>query len=335
VFLGVDTRDGNRLVAVKQIALAGLEEQRRIRVQQCYAREVSVLNWLRHPHVPRLLAAFQEGEDLYLVMEYIAGVTLADYCRQRGGHLSLAEVLAIGIALACILEDLHAMEPAALLFRDLKPENVLITPGGTLYLVDFGNSCWYIAGHEQTRSVFGTPGYQAPEQHGGLTSPTTDIYGLGALLHWLLTGDDLHETPFTRPPLGWQWHPLFACFERLLVAMTALEEWRRPRSIQQVRCALQTIATQDRGVFPAISPHAPLTCGTYHPRVQIPPFPAQHAGAPGHVPVRRQGTCTRGGEGDHALAIAALVGCARRVVTALAWWQTTHRQGEVHLAHYT
>jgi serine/threonine-protein kinase len=100
-----------------------------------------------------------------------------------------------------VLEYLHGRSPPVV-FRDLKPGNVMLTPTSEVKLIDFGIARFFKPGQARDTVNLGTPGYAAPEQYGSLsqTDPRSDIYGLGALLHQMVTGHDPTTTPFNLPP---------------------------------------------------------------------------------------------------------------------------------------
>src|SRR5205823_7485733 len=111
-------------------------------------------------------------------------------------RLLLSEVLNIGIQLCTVLHYLHSQQPA-IVFRDLKPANIMRTSTGQLYLIDFGIARYFKPGQAKDTVALGSPGYAAPEQYGkAQTTPRADIYSLGAVLHQLLTTRDPSEAPF-------------------------------------------------------------------------------------------------------------------------------------------
>src|SRR6266700_3284006 len=186
-----DTWSGNRLLAMKEINLSVLTTQEALEATNAFNREVSLLSNLTHPNLPRIYDHFTDREHWYLVMDFIEGETLEQYLdRKLNGCLPLAEVLAIGIQLCTVLNYLHTREPA-IIFRDLKPANVMRTPSGHLYLIDFGIARHFKPGQTADTIALGSPGYAAREQYSKAqtqTTPRSDIYSLGATLHQLLTG---------------------------------------------------------------------------------------------------------------------------------------------------
>jgi len=115
---------------------------------------------------------------------------------QGSGCLPVELVLAIGIRLCTVLDYLHTREPP-IIYRDLKPANIILTANSGLCLIDFGVAHHLKPGKAKDTILFGSPGYAAPEQYGrAQTTPQSDIYSLGAMLHQMLAGLDPSQTPF-------------------------------------------------------------------------------------------------------------------------------------------
>jgi protein kinase-like protein/WD40 domain-containing protein len=201
-----------------------------------------LLSGLAHPNLPHIHQHFADAEHWYLVMDFINGETLEDYLGHvTGGHLPLEEVLSIGIQLCSVLWYLHAQQPP-IIFRDVKPANVMRTASGKVYLIDFGIARRFRPGQRRDTAVLGSPGYAPPEQYGtAQTSERSDIYSLGATLHCLLTGNDPEEaTSGGSLPAGRDQEAV-AALQRLLGQMLAQDADRRPPSMQAVRKALRRI----------------------------------------------------------------------------------------------
>src|SRR2546426_4297604 len=133
VYKARDIQSGDRLVALKEVSLLGLHPQAMIEATSAFQREVSVLSRLDHPHLPRLYEHFQTPGHWYLVMDFIAGETLEEYqSKAPDRRLLLSEVLDIGIQLCTVLHYLHSQQPV-IVFRDLKPANIMRTSTVRLY----------------------------------------------------------------------------------------------------------------------------------------------------------------------------------------------------------
>ncbi|MDQ2887349.1 MAG: serine/threonine protein kinase, partial [Chloroflexota bacterium] len=203
-----------------------------------YEREVQLLAKLAHPRLPRLYDAFSTPGHCYLARDFIAGETLEQYLEAMpDGRLPWQEVLSIGVQLCDVLDYLHAQEPP-IVFRDLKPANVIRARDGNLTLIDFGIARHFKAGQAKDTGVFGSPGYAAPEQYGrAQTTPQTDLYSLGVLLHQLLTGLDPAQTPF-RFALDAS-HA--SSLRSLLSQLVELDARQRPASAALVQQQLQSL----------------------------------------------------------------------------------------------
>ncbi len=243
VYRAEDMHDGGNIVAVKQIDLRGLTPQETIEATDAFNREVSLLSNLSHPNLPRTYDSFTDPEHWYLVMDFIEGETLESYLEAKGVYYTapLDEVLRLGIQLCTVLGYLHTREPV-IIFRDLKPANIMRTPTGKLYLIDFGIARSFKPGKLKDTIPFGSPGYAAPEQYGkAQTTPRADIYSLGALMHMLLTGNDPVDNPFHFAPLRIYGSPGLADLETLILRMVHIDVERRPANVIEVHDDLQRI----------------------------------------------------------------------------------------------
>jgi len=256
VYKARDIESGDRLVAIKEVRLQGLHPQAMLEATTTFQREVSVLSHLDHPNLPRVYEHFQTPGQWYLVMDFIAGETLEQYqSKTLHGRLLLSEVLDMGIQLCVVLDYLHSRHPP-IVFRDLKPANIMRTPTGQLYLIDFGIARYFKPGQAKDTVALGSLGYAAPEQYGrAQTTPRADIYSLGAVLHQLLTARDPSEAPFCFIPLRpkSQSDPgslttsmvdvLVNKLETLITSMLDMDVHKRPADIACVKQELQEIST--------------------------------------------------------------------------------------------
>ncbi len=251
VFKAQDTLSQYKIVAIKEISLTGLQQQEVLDATSSFNREVQVLSDIHHPGLPRLYDYFTDTEHWYLVMDFIEGETLERHLEQTiGGHfLRLIDVLRVGIQLCTVLDYMHTHRPP-IIFRDLKPSNVMLIPNGSIRLIDFGIARYFKPGQFRDTMAFGSPGYAAPEQYGkAQTTPYADIYSLGALLHQMLTGNDPTEIPFRFMPLHtFNLHYpqafLLNLLDRLLMQMVDLDPNKRPGSMALVKQQLEYIAQQ-------------------------------------------------------------------------------------------
>ncbi|HXR64878.1 MAG TPA: serine/threonine-protein kinase, partial [Ktedonobacteraceae bacterium] len=283
VYKARDTHEHARLVAVKQINLKGLSSQEIIEATDAFNREAEILTSLSHPLLPRIYDRFSDSEHWYLVMNFIEGQTLDDYLEQqvvralpsRRG-LSLDETLAIGLHLCDVLRYLHTQQPPVI-FRDLKPGNIMRETRGDLYLIDFGIARRFKPGQAKDTIPFGSPGFAAPEQYGrAQTTPQADIYSLGALFYCLISGDDPSEHPFQFPPLHLPGTEGLRELEALFSRMVALEPARRPADVRVVRAELQRI----QRLRPQVNQRARIWTP---PQGQTPQFAATGSGGQQHI----------------------------------------------------
>ena len=251
VFKAQDTLSHNKILAIKEISLTGLQQQEVLDATASFNREVQVLSDLHHPGLPKLYDYFTDTEHWYLVMDFIEGETLERHLEQTigGQFLHLLDVLRVGIQLCIVLDYMHTHQPP-IIFRDLKPSNVMLLPNGNIRLIDFGIARYFKPGQFRDTMAFGSPGYAAPEQYGKTqTTPYADIYSLGALLHQMLTGNDPTEAPFRFQPLHIYnlHHPqtdALHLLDRLLMQMVDLDPDNRPGSMALVKQQLEYIAEQ-------------------------------------------------------------------------------------------
>ena len=228
-------------VAIKQINLDTLRPREMIEATDAYNREVRYLSRLRHISLPRMYDAFTDTDHWYIVMDFIDGVTLEETLQKtRRKRLSTSKVLQIGLLLCDVLGYLHAQQPSVI-FRDVKPANVMQTRTGHLYLIDFGIARHYAPGRNRDTGPLGTPGYAAPEQYGrAQTTVQTDIYGLGATLQTLLTGQEPTLINRTRRKKLFQ-SKIKQQFQQLLQQMLELDASLRPQTMEEVRQQLQQL----------------------------------------------------------------------------------------------
>jgi len=256
VYKARDTQSKDRLVAIKEVSLLGLYPKAMIEATTSFQREVSVLSKLDHPNLPRVYEHFQNPRYWYVVMDFIAGETLEDYqSKAPNKRLLLSEVLDIGLQLCIVLDYLHSQQPP-IVFRDLKPANIIRTPTGKIYLIDFGIARYFKPGQAKDTVALGSLGYAAPEQYGkAQTTPRADIYSLGAVLHQLLTAKDPSDAPFRFLPLRPKSHSepgsltssmvdvLVNKFELLITSMLDMDVNKRPLDVAYVQQELHVMST--------------------------------------------------------------------------------------------
>ncbi len=299
VYRAKDRQEGGRDVAIKRISLQGLNAEETIEATSTFHREVSVLSTLIHPQIPHLYDHFNDQHHWYLVLEYIEGQTLEALLAMRetsGKPLRIDEILAIALQLCTVLDYLHSCQPP-IVFRDLKPGTILLTSHGKLYLIDFGIARRYQPGQTRDTQRFGSPGYAAPEQYGrAQTTPQADIYSLGALLRFLLSGQDPADGPLVLPPLRLNGQQGLATLELLVAQMLSPSPSERPAGARAVAEILDQIKQQVGAgrIWPPPSPQAsPLSDG---PQLQMQvPHPTGPAWTSPVLPHSHPGRLTRRG----------------------------------------
>jgi formylglycine-generating enzyme required for sulfatase activity/predicted Ser/Thr protein kinase len=210
----------NRFVAIKELRIdPGSSPQIRAQVQQQFLQEAQVLANMNHPNLPRVTDYFTVGPAEYLVMDFIEGRNLSGLLTQGGGRpFDEAQVLNWARQMFDALAYCHAR---GVIHRDIKPQNLIVTPDGRVVLVDFGLAKVYTGTDMRTKTAvrgLGTPEYAPPEQYdsiAGHTDARSDIYALGATLYHLLTGQPPptatqrahNPASFVLPPT---WHTLIS-----------------------------------------------------------------------------------------------------------------------------
>ncbi|MGA7194277.1 MAG: PQQ-binding-like beta-propeller repeat protein [Anaerolineales bacterium] len=191
-----------KLVAVKEMINNAPDPLTRQTIIHNFEREANLLATLNHPSIPRIYDYFSEEDRSYLVLEFVHGKDLESIISDTGGFLAEDQILTWGIQLCDVLSFLHSHKPDPIVFRDMKPSNIMINSNGDVILVDFGIAKTFQVGQKGT--MIGTEGYSPPEQYRGEASPLADIYALGATLHHALTRRD----PRLEPPFSFGERPI-------------------------------------------------------------------------------------------------------------------------------
>ncbi|MHB2018177.1 MAG: protein kinase domain-containing protein [Candidatus Xenobia bacterium] len=193
VYLGFDTSI-DALVAIKEMKNQFVTELERKQAVEEFRKEARILARLHHVGLPRVSHFFEQDEVCYLVMDFIEGETLDRAVRHWGGRLPESVCLPWAWEISQVLEYLHQQKPP-IIFRDLKPSNIIVTPDRHLKLIDFGIAKLFDKNaitHTLIKGA-GTPGFAPPEQYGAVgrnrTDERSDIYALGATLYSLLAGE--------------------------------------------------------------------------------------------------------------------------------------------------
>ena len=191
-----------KLVAVKEMIIQTRDELVRSTIVRNFEREANLLATLDHPAIPRIYDYFTHNDRSYLILEYINGKDLEVILGETESFLSEERVVQWGIELCDVLSYLHNHTPEPIIFRDMKPSNVMINQHGHVMLIDFGIAKPFQGGQRGT--MIGTEGYSPPEQYRGEAGHLADIYALGATMHHLLTRRD----PRLEPPFSFAERPI-------------------------------------------------------------------------------------------------------------------------------
>lgn len=216
-------------------------------VKQSLITETELLKELSHPYLPSIVDVIEEDGRFLIVMDYIEGNTLEralDYL----GPQPQEYVIEWGIQLCDVLEYLHTRKPP-IIYRDLKPANIMLRPNGTITLIDFGTAREYKEANDGDTSYLGTRSYAAPEQFGGMgqTDARTDIYCLGATLYHLVTGHSPSEPPYEFKPIR-SWNPsLSPGLEHIIEKCVQSNPADRYNSCAEVMYDLQNYLELDKG----------------------------------------------------------------------------------------
>jgi serine/threonine protein kinase len=204
VYKGRDLHFPNvtKLVAIKEMTSMLTDQTMYEMVVTNFEREADLLATLSHPAIPRIYDYFTHKKSLYLVMEFIDGKDLEAILHEADDFLPVEQVVNWAIELCEVLSYLHHHQPEPLVFRDMKPSNVMVDQHDQIRLIDFGIARVFQPGQKGT--MIGTEGYSPPEQYRGEASPAGDIYALGATLHHLLTRRD----PRIEPPFSFSERPV-------------------------------------------------------------------------------------------------------------------------------
>ncbi len=213
IYLAYEPRH-ERLCVLKTLASveSHVDPHWRTEAARCLQQEAALLQQINHPNIAGMLDWFSTPTGDFLVLEYIPGLTLEQRLTRpdgRGGMLPgaplpLREVLSCGITVASVLDYLARL-PRPVVHHDIKPANLIVRPDSQrLMLVDFGGAVLLPDSSQQTARLecYGTPGYAAPEQYYGQSSPRSDVYGLATTLYHLLTDDDPTGHPLKFPSLS-------------------------------------------------------------------------------------------------------------------------------------
>jgi outer membrane protein assembly factor BamB/tRNA A-37 threonylcarbamoyl transferase component Bud32 len=206
----------SKWVAVKEMVNQARNTLVRETIVRNFEREANLLATLEHPSIPRIYDYFTLDERSYLVLEFIHGKDLDTLLKENSDLITELRAVQWAGELCDVLHFLHTHQPEAIVFRDMKPSNIMINPHGHVVLIDFGIAKPFQAGQRGT--MIGTEGYSPPEQYRGEANHLADIYALGATLHHLLTRQD----PRLEPPFSFGERPICALNPRVPAQLEAV-----------------------------------------------------------------------------------------------------------------
>lgn len=193
VYLAEDLRLKGKQWVIKEVTVP--EE-----ISEQFSNEAKVLLSIRHPSLPSIIDYYPPdyNNKSYLIMDYIKGKTLAEVYESHNKNLSLQTILRYALQLTELLDYLHNKQPSPIIYRDLKPSNIIIDEQDNVKMIDFGIARSYKVGKKEDTFALGTIGFAAPEQfEDKQTDQRTDIYQLGALIYYLLAHGEYYSS--TKP----------------------------------------------------------------------------------------------------------------------------------------
>lgn len=242
VYMAVNER-ANKTWAIKEIRKDGTQNYEV--VKQGVIVETDMLKRLDHPHLPSIIDVIDGEGSFLIVMDFIEGKTLSSVIKEYGAQPENS-VIDWAKQLCEVLGYLHSRTPA-IIYRDMKPSNVMLKPDGNVVLFDFGTAREYKSQNLEDTVCLGTRGYAAPEQYGGhgQTDGRTDIYCLGATMYHLLTGHNPSESPYKMYPIR-QWDPsLSPGLEKIILKCTQENPMDRYQSCAELLYALENVEEED------------------------------------------------------------------------------------------
>ncbi len=233
---------GRRWVVKEMVARYSDPNEQRMAVE-LFEREAHLLASLDHRNLPKVNDFFVFQGRSYLVMEFVDGEDLGRMLNRIKGPLPERQVAELGEQMATVLYYLHCRKPHPIIFRDVKPSNIMMT-GNLVKLIDFGIARHFNPSKKGDTMRIGSPGYAPPEQYSGQTDPRSDVYALGVTLHHAITGRDptTTQTPFILPPVRDLNPSVSEDLVRIIERSTQLDPDQRYQSMIDMKRDLQALA---------------------------------------------------------------------------------------------
>ncbi len=236
VYLAMNEK-ANKQWAIKEVRKDGVKDFEV--VKQGLVVETDMLKRLSHPSLPSIIDVIEDEDTFLIVMDYIEGNPLSKILEEYGAQPQ-KNVIEWAKQLCDVLGYLHTRHPA-IIYRDMKPGNVMLKPDGKVTLIDFGTAREFKEKNLADTTCLGTVGYAAPEQFGGMgqTDARTDIYCLGATLYHLVTGMNPCEPPYEIKPIRSINPMLSSGLERIILKCTQRNPEDRYQSCAELMYALE------------------------------------------------------------------------------------------------
>jgi len=208
-------------------------------MKQSLISETNLLKELKHPYLPSIADIIENDDTIIIVMDYVEGRPLSDILKEEG-TIEEEKVVDYAIQLCDVIDYLHSQDPP-IIYRDLKPANIMLRPDGKITLIDFGTARKYNYDSVSDTTCLGTVGYAAPEQFAGetQTDARTDIYNLGATMYHLLTGVNPSEPPYELYPIRKWDESLSNGLEKIILRATRKDPDKRFNDCKEMSYALQ------------------------------------------------------------------------------------------------
>ena len=236
VYLAMNEK-ANKQWAIKEVRKDGVKDFEV--VKQSLVAETDMLKKLSHPSLPSIVDVIEDESTFLIVMDYIQGNPLSRALEEYGAQPQ-EQVIEWAKQLCDVLGYLHTRTPA-IIYRDMKPANVMLKPDGNVTLIDFGTAREFKEKNLADTTCLGTVGYAAPEQFGGMgqTDARTDIYCLGATLYHLVTGMNPCEPPYEIRPIREINPSLSGGLEQIILKCTQRNPQDRYQSCAELMYALE------------------------------------------------------------------------------------------------
>jgi serine/threonine-protein kinase len=229
----------NKQWAIKEVKKSSSSTSDQI-IKQNLVTEAGILRHLKHPHLPSIVDIFDRDDSFLIVMDYIEGRTLSDILKEQGRQPQ-ADVVDWALQICSVFKYLHGLNPP-IIYRDMKPGNVMLKPDGNIMVIDFGTAREYKHQSSEDTIHLGTKGYAAPEQfqdNHQQTDPRTDIYNLGATMYHLVTGKNPSKPPFKFLPIRQVDRTLSSGLESIILKCVAPDPNERYQTVDDLEFALE------------------------------------------------------------------------------------------------